>query len=326
MKIMFDWGVSSLYGWGVYGLNMAIEFSRMQVEALTSFPIKSDQIFVDKIRKTVIREFIVRSHQYPILKTDDFVGLSALGNEFEGANSKIGVIFFEFAVSEVAIEKAKTYDIIITGSTWAENTLRAHGIKTVRTLIQGVDRSLFHPAPRRPMFPGRFIIFSGGKAEPRKGQDLVVRAFRLFARRHPDAMLVTAWHSPWPGYAKGMDLDLSEFGKRVIDVGQVPNGQMAQVYQQCHVALFPNRSEGGTNLVAMECIACGIPTIVSANTGHLDLIRLSDVRPLSRPEDIDEMLHALELAYDGHIFTSGHNLPEWESTAIGLVQAAKDVS
>jgi glycosyltransferase involved in cell wall biosynthesis len=37
------------------------------------------------------------------------------------------------------------------------------------------------------------------------------------------------------------------------------------------VAVFPNRGEGGTNLVAMECMACGVPTILSANTGHLDI-------------------------------------------------------
>jgi len=30
--------------------------------------------------------------------------------------------------------------------------------------------------------------------------------------------------------------------------------------------------QGGTNLVAMEAFAAGIPSIISANTGHLDLI------------------------------------------------------
>jgi glycosyltransferase involved in cell wall biosynthesis len=46
---------------------------------------------------------------------------------------------------------------------------------------------------------------------------------------------------------------------------------MGQIIREADVALFPNRCEGGTNLVAMECMAAGIPTIVSANTGHLDL-------------------------------------------------------
>jgi len=44
------------------------------------------------------------------------------------------------------------------------------------------------------------------------------------------------------------------------------------VLADVNVALFPNRAEGGTNLIAMECLASGIPTILSANTDHLDLI------------------------------------------------------
>ena len=36
---------------------------------------------------------------------------------------------------------------------------------------------------------------------------------------------------------------------------------------------MPSRCEGGTNLVAMECMASGVPVILSRNTGHLDLIR-----------------------------------------------------
>ena len=39
-----------------------------------------------------------------------------------------------------------------------------------------------------------------------------------------------------------------------------------------NVAVFPNRGEGGTNQVAMECMASGIPVILSRNTGHLDII------------------------------------------------------
>ena len=30
--------------------------------------------------------------------------------------------------------------------------------------------------------------------------------------------------------------------------------------------------EGGTNLVAMEAMACGVPCMVSMNTGHLDIV------------------------------------------------------
>ena len=38
----------------------------------------------------------------------------------------------------------------------------------------------------------------------------------------------------------------------------------------------------GTNLVAMECMASGVPTIVSANTGHLDLASLGGCYTLTQ--------------------------------------------
>ena len=40
------------------------------------------------------------------------------------------------------------------------------------------------------------------------------------------------------------------------------------------ISIFPNRCEGGTNLVAMESLCCGIPTALSSNSGHLDLLSL----------------------------------------------------
>jgi glycosyltransferase involved in cell wall biosynthesis len=152
-------------------------------------------------------------------------------------------------------------------------------------------------------------VFSGGKLELRKGQDLALAAFRAFHRRHPEALLLTAWHSPWsdlmndavahPGLipprataegvpdvvgwavANGVPPDA------VIAIGPTPNIAMPHVIREADVALFPNRAEGGTNLVAMECMACGIPTILSANTGHLDLLRTPGVAiPLTRQAPI----------------------------------------
>jgi glycosyltransferase involved in cell wall biosynthesis len=55
---------------------------------------------------------------------------------------------------------------------------------------------------------------------------------------------------------------------------------MPPILREMDAAVFTNRSEGGTNLVAMECMACGIPVILSRNTGHLDLIKDDNCYPL----------------------------------------------
>ena len=78
---------------------------------------------------------------------------------------------------------------------------------------------------------------------------------------------------------------------RCFDIGLVPNHLLPEVYAQADVAVFPNRCEGGTNLVAMECMACGIPTVLSANTGHLDLIDEEHCFPLTRQTPIEPSLN-----------------------------------
>ncbi len=334
MKIAIGWQMSCFFGWGVYGINLALELSRRNIEAMTTFPVIKEQLVLDQLRLKRLMPVIRNSISHRDKPPSGYTLLQSLGNDFlPEPCARIGVTFFEEPLSPAAVERAKRFDIVITGCTWSEEEMRSHGLTNARTFIQGVDRSLFHPAPRRNIYPGRFLIFSGGKAEPRKGQDIVVRAFRIFARKHPEAMLVKAWHSPWPQLAAGMDLDLSEFGDRVIDVGAVPNGQMATVYRECHVALMPSRSEGGTNLVAMEAIACGLPVILSDCTGHRDLVRLApkSVRAVPAPgalhgePDLDAVLAHLEYVFDGKNEVGPDNLPGWDHTADGIIQAVSEV-
>ena len=181
--------------------------------------------------------------------------------------------------------------------------LRAHGVDNVVTVLQGIDASLFKSRPRKVRRRDQFLVFSGGKLEYRKGQDIVVAAFREFVRRHPEAKLMVAWHNHWPrtmgeigvaGHVRGvpaingagrpeMTRWLAENGipaGNVVDLGLRGNAEMGSLIVEADVALFTNRAEGGTNLVAMECLAAGVPTILSANTGHLDLIDDSRCFPL----------------------------------------------
>jgi glycosyltransferase involved in cell wall biosynthesis len=76
-----------------------------------------------------------------------------------------------------------------------------------------------------------------------------------------------------------------------IDIGLIPNHLTGQILREADCAVFTNRCEGGTNLVAMESMACGIPTILSANTGHLDLIYHNICYPLSNQGRVKPTAH-----------------------------------
>jgi glycosyltransferase involved in cell wall biosynthesis len=319
--VIIHWSISSFFGWGVYGLNLALHWAGdPTIEPVCSAPIDTGQIAIDPLRERAILPFLIRSLQFQAQISSHANGgatanaplLLGLGNSFHATPAvhnvmlegqpTIGVVFFEEALDPEAIKHGKRLSLIITGSTWNERVLRAHGFENVRTVLQGIDPTHFHTGPRLGVMRDRFLIFSGGKAEMRKGQDIVMAAFKIFAKRHPEATLVTAWHSPWPHLARSLDqtgiaapvafdkdgkLDVAAWAAangiakdQIIDLGNVPNAAMPPVLREMDAAVFTNRSEGGTNLVAMECMACGIPVVLSRNTGHLDLIKDDNCFPL----------------------------------------------
>jgi glycosyltransferase involved in cell wall biosynthesis len=319
--VIIQWSISSFFGWGVYGLNLALHWANdPEIELVCAGPFSASQIALDPLRERAILPSLVRSLQFQAQIAEHANGsatasaplLMALGNGFTGSlavhkvalagDPTIGVVFFEEALDAEAVKRGKHLPLVITGSTWNEKVLRAHGLENVRTVLQGIDPTHFHTGPKLGVMPNRFLIFSGGKAELRKGQDIVMAAFKIFAKRHSEATLVTAWHSPWPHLARSLDqtglaapvvfdkngkLDVKAWAAandipdgQVIDLGDVPNASMPPVLREMDAAVFTNRSEGGTNLVAMECMACGIPVVLSRNTGHLDLIKNDNCYPL----------------------------------------------
>ncbi len=324
--VVLDWPIGTGTGWQVFGLNLALELARdgrvmplLLEPADTSalHPLHRHALALPLAQQSELRDLLHSAGAAGL--QSDYPVLRALGNGFRGNESgrrltsdrDLGVIFFEdTALTVDALARARACDAIIAGSAWNGAVLRAAGLPGVHVVPQGIDPAIFHPAPRSGLLRDRFVVFAGGKLEYRKGQDLVVAAFREFASRHRDALLMTAWHNPWPQTMVGLDtaghvrglpaldargrlalepwLMTNGIGpEALLDLGGLPNHQMAQTIREADVALFPNRCEGGTNLVAMETMACGVPAILSANTGHLDLLAEPDAAiPLTRQQPV----------------------------------------
>lgn len=317
--LVFAWGVSSYFGWGLYGLNLALTLAEHPVfSPVAAMEFGPADLVLDPLREHVIQGVGTLSAglwatlanlpqsevriDAPLLMGlgKDLRPAASAGGKFLTGQPSIGVTFIEHStLSSEGRQRADRFALIVAGSSWNEAVLRANGIVATTTVLQGVDTSLFHPAPNTGRFRDRFVVFSGGKLEYRKGQDLVVKAFRAFHQRHPEALLLTAWSTFWhwrdvfmaagtgtvPA-KQGADGLVDSAGwaiangvpaEGLIALGKVPNIAMPHVLREADVGLFPNRCEGGTNLVAMECMACGIPTILSANTGHLDLLSRDNV-------------------------------------------------
>ncbi|MDR3579545.1 MAG: glycosyltransferase family 4 protein [Oryzomonas sp.] len=232
------------------------------------------------------------------------------GHDFRPMNSadwdrlNIGYCFFENDVEALRHTRraAHEWDFIVAGSSWCEYQLRIGGVRQTATILQGIDPANFYATPQRPD-DGRFIVFSGGKFELRKGQDLVIAAMRVFMQRHADAYLVCSWVNQWPFSLATManstyisftptDDDCLAILWRTLHENGIPTGrvcllplmdnaQMRQVYQQSDIGIFPNRCEGGNNMVMCEYMASGRTVIASDATGHADVITERNAFPLT---------------------------------------------
>jgi glycosyltransferase involved in cell wall biosynthesis len=268
----------------------------------------------------------------------DAIVVDALGNDFARSaydgRANVARCVFENADPGPRHAALGAYDAVTVVSSWNADLVEAATGRRPHVIHEGVDPSLFCPGPRSGLLPAdRFHVFSGGKVELRKGQDLVLQAFGAFRASHPDAVLVTAWQSIWPAMSHGFRgrlsspvaadangmLDIRGWAFRngvdpaaIVDLGLVPNALMPLVLREMDVCLQPSRAEGGTNLPAKEVMACEVPLIAAANTGMRDVLTDDNAIVLKRQRpvgddratdgwgesDVDEIIAALEFAYE----------------------------
>jgi glycosyltransferase involved in cell wall biosynthesis len=341
--IAIDWEPSQAHGWGQVGLHICLELLRRG-----EMPLLPRGADVGSMRPEV------RQRLEPLL-----VGRAAQATSHDGAlppgcviltpfgnglgpiepyhdapgTLRVGIgAFEETRFTNDARTHAARFARLIVHSRWGYQVLAAAGIPGAIVALQGIDPEEIYPLPRTGRFPGRFVVFSGGKLEFRKGQDIVLAAFRRFLARYPEALLVATWHSPRPQAAETFAMsslvpgapELDAAGRMDLtawaaangvprhsffDTGFLTRDLLPHVFAECDLAVFPNRCEGATNLVAMEAMAAGVPVVLSANTGHLDLIRpgichtLDTQRPVRGPRggrsgwgesSVDELLARME--------------------------------
>jgi len=275
--------------------------------------------------------------------------------------------FFENELTEKSMENAKKYNIVLGGSSWCRDRMLANGIENCGVLIQGIDPQNFYPITKEKN-QNYFVVFSGGKFELRKGQDLVLRAIKILQEKYDDIVLINCWYNIWPEsmnlmtasshiryeYKKGEWSEVMGHiyrlngldENRVVTIGLVPNETQRELYQQTDIGVFPNRCEGGTNLVLMEYLACAKPVIASNTSGHKDIVNDKNALLLNELRDfvvsdkskavvarwqepaLDELVAQLEFAYHNRdkIKTIGSQAGEdlkkftWQKSAQQLVQ------
>ena len=311
-QALIDWPLTPYTGWGGYGIQLAqalLEQRHYWPRLLACNDRSSfcDLHWLDALQhledqsSSLMQQLAAAEGAGTLpVPTQAALGFSPLGNHVPAprftASKHVGVTFFECSrFSQKDLEILNQFDLVISGSRWNQALLKRQGIDRAHLVHQGVDTAVFNSEPVPRLLKRSLVIFSGGKLENRKGQDIVIAAFRRLLRRHPDALLIAAWGNvghvglstiaasphvqgaPERGRADAISPWLEANGIPRANVFLLPcvvNRQLPHLIKQADAAVFASRCEGGTNLMAMETLACGVPTLISANTGHLDLLAM----------------------------------------------------
>ncbi|MBD2018590.1 tetratricopeptide repeat protein, partial [Leptolyngbya sp. FACHB-36] len=296
--IALSWQLDQLTEWGIYGTNLALQLrtqSRVQ-PVLTSMAASLtplDRALLGPLQLDAPPQSSIVLHAL----TDD-VAVEPLPDQ-----RNVGLVRLSHSqLSAAAIARLQTFDQLITFSSWNAEILSRYGLQA-EMILPGIDPSVFHPAPNANRFGDRFVVFCRGELSDRSGFDVILSAFKTFHAHHPDALLLVEAIAPFQ-----LNADLPPTA--VVVMEQVPNPLLGQLLREVSVVVFADRCYS-TPLLAMQSLACGIPTVLSANTAHLDLIRHNlgyplRAQPSVKPSidakgwgepDADELVETLERIY-----------------------------
>jgi glycosyltransferase involved in cell wall biosynthesis len=160
-------------------------------------------------------------------------------------------------------------DWLIAVSNYVKEVITEHGADPSRITVipNGVDIDLFAPtetgqARARLGLPAdRFTVLFTGNLIPAKGVDVLLRACRSNATKHPDMHIIAIGQGPERENLVNLAIDLG-IAERVTFAGYKPLSEMPLWYQASDVFVLPSRAEG-FGLSALEAMSCGKPVIVS---------------------------------------------------------------
>jgi phosphatidyl-myo-inositol alpha-mannosyltransferase len=175
------------------------------------------------------------------------------------ANPRSRAMHAAYLALQTALEKISGW---IAVSEAARTTLVEHMGGDAVLIPNGVTVSRYEKATPLPGWPGTggALGFLGRMDEPRKGLNVLLRAFELLARERPGLRLFVAG----PG-----DLDdvrgrvAPEYRDRLILAGQVSQEDKARFYHSVDVFCAPNTGGESFGVVLIEAMAAGAPIVAS---------------------------------------------------------------
>jgi glycosyltransferase involved in cell wall biosynthesis len=179
----------------------------------------------------------------------------------------------------------KEVDWVMAPSSFVEDSFVQNGFfaKKIARIPYATDLNVFQVAEKRT--PDRpFTVINTGGLSLRKGTPYLLEALRILKRQVPELRILLTRQisdSIRPILARYSDLTI-EWSSTL------PQQQLAKRLQSADLFILPSLEEGMAR-TALEAMACGLPVILTPNTGSSDLVEEGingSIVPIRSPEEI----------------------------------------
>jgi phosphatidyl-myo-inositol alpha-mannosyltransferase len=159
----------------------------------------------------------------------------------------------------------------------------------------GVATEVFAPARTGTKIPGRILFI--GRAEPRKGLAVLLKAFTDLRRRRPEASLLIAGATTREVMVEastagdGVPIDLDG----VTALGWVADAEKVRRLAEAEVVCVPSTHGESFGIVLIEALAAGVPVVASDLPGYRSVLRDGLAGRLTPPGEPVALAHALEV-------------------------------
>jgi glycosyltransferase involved in cell wall biosynthesis len=153
-------------------------------------------------------------------------------------------------------------DYVMVCSDFVHRSLRQYGVPESKLLSVhlGFDPQRFRPAPKTDTV---FRVMYAGGISLQKGIPYLLEAFAQANLPNSELLLVG---DAYPEAQVFLPKYQQLLGAKLRHVPFVPHAQLAHYFQQSSVFVFPSLQDG-FGMVVYEAAACGLPVIISENTG-----------------------------------------------------------
>lgn len=197
-------------------------------------------------------------------------------------------------------------DAVVAASSFAVENLLRIGIpgSQIHKITPGVDCERFLPtAPRQDLIDqfslqDKAVLLTVSRLVPRKGHRVALQAIAKILAEQPSLRYLIVGRGPEEENLRRFSVELGLSGV-VHFVGYVPEEELPDYYNLCHLFVMPNGKQPGGDIegfgmVFLEANACGKPLIGGRSGGSAEAVLHGITGFLVNPEDVDELAEALK--------------------------------